>query len=352
MKITFLLPGFIKVPMGGVKVVNELAGRLAQQGHQVTLLYPQKVDRSILYRLKQRIVTLIDRINRVAHRLYYSSDPQVNVLVIRQPLARYIPISDAIIAVGWQTASWVNALPASHGKKYYYIQSFESYFKSRKQVLATYHFPLRKIAVSQWIINELQKIGTQAAGPLGNAVNPAEFYQTGGLSNRPYDVLMYYHPQKIKGARDGLRVLGRLKALRPECKAVIIAPRKPIHLIPKWVELYIRPPVRQLCTLYNRSKLLLHTSHWEGWALPPMEALACGCGVVAAKNQGVQEYLTHGKNVLFAEVGDIEGLTVQTLKLLDNDTLRMQLIQNGQQVLQKYTWGKIVVRFNHYLKEI
>ncbi len=336
--------------MGGVKVVNELAGHLAHRGYKVTLLYPQKTTCSTFYRLKKRGVELLDRLNHVAHSLYYTPDPQVNVLVIRKPIARYIPSGDAVVAVGWQTAQWVNALPVVHGKQYYYLQSLETYFKVGKKVLKSYQLPLQKVAVSQWIIDELHKIGATAHGPLGNAINPAEFYQTAARESRYYDVLMYYHPQKIKGARDGLRVLGKLKALRPACKAALIAPRKPVHLIPTWVDLYIRPRVSQLRQIYNDTKLLLHTSHWEGWALPPMEALACGCGVVAAKNRGVQEYLTHNQNVLFAGVGDIEGLIVQTLKLLDNPVLRKKLNQNGQRCLTEYTWDKVAARFSQYLE--
>jgi predicted CoA-binding protein len=40
-KITFILPGYITVPMGGVKVVNRLAELLSQRNYDVILVYPK-----------------------------------------------------------------------------------------------------------------------------------------------------------------------------------------------------------------------------------------------------------------------------------------------------------------------
>ncbi len=350
-QITFILPGIIRIPMGGVKVVIEYANQLAERGHRVTLIYPDILGSSnILYKLKKSVVGVIDKINKLEKDLYYTPDQKVNVLVVKKIISRYIPDGDIVIAVGWQSANWVNKLPNIHGEKIYLLQSFETYFKNKKEVISTYHLPLKKITISNWIIDELEKINESALGPLGNSINPKEFFITKPFKERSDQILMMYHPAKIKGATDGIRVLNQLKKENQNLRAIFVAPRKPIHKIPKWIEIFVRPSVETLRELYNSSKIFLHPSHWEGWPLPPMEAIACGCAVVASNNRGISEYLTHTETCLISDIGDTNAMTINVKKLLDNPEIAFSLANKGQAVLEKYSWMKIVDNFESILK--
>jgi len=350
MKITFILPGVIKIPVGGVKVVNEYANRLSDLGHDVTLVYPTHIKTgNPVYFIRKRISSLIDRLQHVSGDLYYIPKPSVNIMVVRRIASKYVPSGDAVIAVGWQTAEAVASLPPEHGSKFYLLQSFEIYFSRKKQILATYHLPLKKIAVSKWIIAEMEKIGENCSGPLGNAIHPKEFYIESPQLERKNDVMMVYHPHKIKGAKDGIEVLKMAQKRLPELTAVIVAPREPIHRIPSWIQVIIRPSVDELRHLYNTSKVFLHTSHWEGWGLPVMEAMACGCAIVSTTNQGVQEYLINNKNALFCEIGDIAGLTEKTYRLLDSDQLQIELVDRGLATIGSFTWDESTSRLEKYL---
>jgi len=352
MNITFILPGFIKIPIGGVKVVVEYANRLAERGNEVTLVYPLEVRTgNLLYSLRKKISLVVDWFYKVNSSLYYIPKPDANVLVVRCLESKYIPMSDAVIAVGWQTAEAVAKLPPEHGRKFYLLQSFETYFSQKKRILATYHLPLEKIAVSGWIINEINRIGEKCSGPLGNAVHPEEFFIESPAPPRTNDVLMVYHPHKIKGARDGIAVLKALKRRMPSLQAIIVAPRRPVHRIPAWIKVVVRPPVDELRHLYNISKVFLHTSHWEGWPLPPMEAMACGCTVVATDNRGVLEYLIDQENALLCMINDVTGLTQQAIKLLKSEQLRTGLVDRGLKTVQHYNWTECTERLEQYLTE-
>ncbi len=353
MKITFILPGFIKTPMGGVKVVNEYANRLAERGHKVTLVYPLEIRTgNPFYALRKQISSLLDRLQNVTNRLYYIPNPSVNVLVVKNIISKYVPFGDAIVAVGWQTAEAVAELPPEHGRKFYLLQSFETYFSQKKRILSTYHLPLVKIAVSRWIMEELQKIGEKCLGPLGNAVHPAEFFLEDPPPERPNDVLMIYHPHRIKGAKDGIAVLKMLKSGVPELKAVIVASRRPVHRIPNWIKVVIRPPVDELRHLYNTTKVFLHTSYWEGWPLPPMEAMACGCAVVAFANRGAREYIHEQENALLCQIGDVAGLVQKVFSILESDRSQIQLVQSGLETIQRFNWMNCTRKFEQYLMEI
>lgn len=328
--------------MGGVKVVHEYANRLAQKGHVITLVYPIQLQTNFRYRLKKVLVNQYDKITGNKHELYYTPVPEVTVLVVKNISNKYIPGADAIIAVGWQTAGAVANLSLACGKKYYLLQSLETYFGNVKGVLHTYHLPLKKIAISNWIIKEINSLNETALGPLGNAINTSEFYIESDNTNRPFDVMVIYHPSKIKGAKDALTVLKTLKGKNQKLTTVLVAPRQPIHHIPKWISVYIKPDIDTLRKLYNSSKVFLHTSFWEGWGLPVMEAIACGCAVAAYSNNGVGEFLKHNKNAQLTDIGRKDLMVQCVQNLLDNHQLIKALTAVALRDLKKYKWDNCI----------
>ena len=351
MQITFILPGFISIPMGGVKVVHEYANRLSRKGHEVTLVYPVQIQTNPLYRLKKQVIKRYDALFGIERNLYYTPAPTVKVLVIKRIRAKYIPNGDAVIAVGWQTVEQVYQLPDECGRKFYFLQSFETYFGNTKKVLKTHHLPLIKMAVSQWIINELSAINEFAEGPLGNSINNDEFFIKNENDGRPIDIMTLYHPTRIKGAKDALSVLKTLKKQYPDLKTILITARQPVHFIPPWINLVIRPSIETLRELYNKSKVFLHTSRLEGWGLPVMEAMACGCAIVACRNRGVMEYLIHDTNALLAPIGDRKTLLSQLNQLLQDAHRREKLAKQGLKTVQQFSWESSVSKFEDIISK-
>jgi glycosyltransferase involved in cell wall biosynthesis len=335
--------------MGGVKVVHEYANRLAHKGHDVTIVYPViTCSNPFIGGLRRVVKQVYDKITNVAAELYYTPDSRVTVLVIKKARSKYVPDGDAVVAVGWQTAAWVNRLPDCHGKKFYFLQHFETYFRSKKKVLETFRMPLTKIAIARWIINKLEELGETALGPLGNAIDPEEFYLEANIKNRPNDVVVIYHHMNVKGPKDIIAILKQLKK-RQNISAVLVSSRKPVHRIPSWVKIVIRPSLKELRTLYNSSKIFMHTSHSEGWGLPVMEAMACGCAVAAYANEGVSEFLTDKQNALLAEVGNTIELTLNIIRLLENNQLGELLVENGLKTIEKYTWNNCINKLDRIL---
>ncbi|HDP67580.1 MAG TPA: glycosyltransferase [Candidatus Marinimicrobia bacterium] len=349
MRITFVLPGFITVPMGGVKVVHEYANRLAERGHQVTLIYPLRLQTNLLYRLKKSLIRSYDRVTGNRPELYYTPIPEVVVLTVNKICDKYLPDADAVIAVGWQTAEPVCHLAAEKGRKFYLLQSFETYFKNRQAVLKTYHLPLKKIAISGWIIDEFQALNETAYGPLGNAVNANEFYLEQEYIERSTDLAVVYHPAKIKGAGDTLYILKELKKKFPKLTAILISSRRPYHCIPAWVDVHIRPDIDTLRKLYNSTKIFLHTSYWEGWGLPVMEAMACGCAIVAYRNKGLMEFIRHPQNGLLTNPGDRKKMIEIIKNLLDKPLNIHPLVKEAISTISLYSWDDCVDNFESFL---
>lgn len=348
-KITFVLPGYVSVPMGGVKIVNKLATLLADRDYDVTLVYPLDLELGLFQFIKNQIKNYLDNKHKVVKELYYKPTAKVDAIVVKEISEKYIPNADYIVAVGWQTAEAIDFLSLQKGKKFYFLQSYEAYFANSKKVIDTYKLSLKKIAISKWVQNEITKIGEKAKGPVGNFADTNDFYQI--KTEKTIDVLMLYHPAKIKNAPFGIEVLKNLKKENSKLTAAIFSAREPVHKIPEWIKVYIRPEIETLRLLYNSTKVYFNTSTWEGWGLTPMEAMACGCTVVAVKNKGIMAYLENNKNAYIISPKDKLGAADKIKALLKNDHMRENFISESSQILQKYSADEMANKFEKALKE-
>ncbi|MEA2699941.1 MAG: L-malate glycosyltransferase [Myxococcales bacterium] len=79
------------------------------------------------------------------------------------------------------------------------------------------------------------------------------------------------------------------------------------------------------------SDLFLLTSETESFGLAALEAMACGVPVVAARVGGLPEVITDGETGLLAPLGDIDALTAQVNRLLDDEALRSKMARAARQ---------------------
>jgi glycosyltransferase involved in cell wall biosynthesis len=93
----------------------------------------------------------------------------------------------------------------------------------------------------------------------------------------------------------------------------------------------------------------LHTSHIEGWPLPPAEAMACGAALVASANQGVREYAEDGVTALLSPPADPALLADRLATLLGDDALRVHLAAAGAERIAGYSWDTAVDRMERAL---
>jgi glycosyltransferase involved in cell wall biosynthesis len=79
-------------------------------------------------------------------------------------------------------------------------------------------------------------------------------------------------------------------------------------------------------------------SHFEGWGLTGVEAMACGAALVVTNNGGSADDAFDGKTALVAEPGDVDGLATAAERLLTDQTLRLSLAAEGHSFVQRFTW--------------
>jgi glycosyltransferase involved in cell wall biosynthesis len=91
-----------------------------------------------------------------------------------------------------------------------------------------------------------------------------------------------------------------------------------------------------LPALYNAADLFVFPSLYEGFGLPPLEALACGTPVVAANNSSLPEVI--GEAGLLVDARDTDALAeAMHAALMDRD-LRRHLAERGPVQAARFTW--------------
>lgn len=84
----------------------------------------------------------------------------------------------------------------------------------------------------------------------------------------------------------------------------------------------------QLRALYENAACLLFPSRYEGFGLPPVEAMACGCPVLAARGGAVEEICQD--NALYFSNGDTASVVGAIERLLDEPGLAEELRRRGR----------------------
>ncbi|MBV8859711.1 MAG: glycosyltransferase family 4 protein [Acidobacteria bacterium] len=94
----------------------------------------------------------------------------------------------------------------------------------------------------------------------------------------------------------------------------------------------------QLRALYAACALFVYPSLYEGFGLPPLEAMSCGAAVVAGDTPAVAEVTAFAAR-LFDPL-DVDGLTRILLELLDHEPARRALSEAGLRRAAQFSWTR------------
>lgn len=95
-----------------------------------------------------------------------------------------------------------------------------------------------------------------------------------------------------------------------------------------------------IARIYQHSDIFISTSWWEGFGLPPLEAMACGCAVITSKSGGVNEFAKDNDNCLMFEPKNEHELFEKIKMLILDQTLRKRLAIAGIKTSLSFDWEK------------
>ena len=89
---------------------------------------------------------------------------------------------------------------------------------------------------------------------------------------------------------------------------------------------------------YSGARVFILPSLYEGFGLPPLEAMACGCPVITSNTSSLPEVA--GDAGIMVNPHDTDSLTQAIEQVLTDDKLRSSMIKKGLEQSKKFSWEK------------
>ena len=313
-------------PFGSVRVLLEYADRLAGKQYPVFLLSRQ-AQYSDWFRLRIPVITP-DRWGEVlnsVHVAVFSQHGLMDEIPVRKGLKRVFlaqhffsdPDEDADSDRTYGDASVVLVAVSSHVQK-----------------AVRERFARETLLIHSGVDGRMFHPGSNLRRPEG-----------------PLRVLYCYSSHPLKGGALGLEALKRVRSRFPEVEIVLfgMGPRPESDL----EFLYHRNPEQdELGRLYAASHVFLSTSREEGFGLPGLEAMACGCALVSTRNGGNEDYCRDGENALLCRYGDVSELSGALERVLEDADLRSRLVRGGLDTAAGFDWDRSVARFEEMVVRV
>ena len=93
---------------------------------------------------------------------------------------------------------------------------------------------------------------------------------------------------------------------------------------------------RQLPELYSQADIFLEMSRHHGFGRTGLEAMSCGAACVLSNSGGLTEYARNEENALIVPVEDVDAAVQGVIRILEDDTLRSDLVENGLRTASRY----------------
>jgi glycosyltransferase involved in cell wall biosynthesis len=212
--------------------------------------------------------------------------------------------------------------------------------KTKKDLMEHLGVSEKKISIIPYGVSEtFQRIeGEDEVANFRRAYSLPEKYLLAVSINKPhknYDFL--------------IRVLARMwKSQRLDMPLVICGTRKGkrANLESLVLSLEIRDKViflkylssKELQKIYSAAEALIFPSLYEGFGMPPLEAMKAGIPVLASRREPITYVV--GDGALLFDPQDEEELADCVEKILSDDTFRSELIRKGYRNLQRFSWSK------------
>ncbi|BCV20785.1 glycosyltransferase family 4 protein [Moorella sp. Hama-1] len=259
-------------------------------------------------------------------------------------------------------ASWVSQIPELIGAKIpvvYWEQGHEWLFGDfddlsenspiRQHLIQCYSLPCFLIAVSPLIAKILKVRYNREAFVIPNGID-TDFYRPGHKPENGTILLVGNPFLRFKGFDIALKSLQKVWSYGRRFRVKWICQTEPkVRGINFPLDIIVKPSQVELAEHYRTTDIFLFTSWYEGFGMPPLEAMASGVPVVATQCGGIDSYAIPGENALFADPGDIDSLAAAIIYLLENKGARDILGKRGRETAMKFRFSEIVPLLENYL---
>jgi glycosyltransferase involved in cell wall biosynthesis len=355
MRIHFIVPEYTKT--GGMRVVLLYAREFIKQGHIVNLFAPgipfnNYKDIVKPYFIKYRIKKSMMYFLRTSKKNNFFTKTKAGIRTVPIIADMFIPDADIVIATSWTSSYAVNKLSERKGKKVYLVQDYEIWNSNEKMVDGSYSLPLFKITVSKYLKNLLGDKFNSKSEEILISPDYQVFYNDEKIFHSPLRILFMEHILSNKNVKGAIDIVIKLKEKYPDlifnCFGV-----DNFNEMPKFVNFYKNPSDEEIRKLYCESQIFIFPSLYEGFGLPPAEAMACKCAVAGYAVAALPEYAENNKSAVLVEPGDADGLFLGIEKLINNSEFLKNVSFNGYDaVKKKLNWEDSANKFEETINRL
>jgi len=334
---------------GGLRVLSQIANHLVEHGWQVIFLTPN-TEATPYFPLDDRILIKTyagqgGMSNKLWHLVRYSY-PSTGITLANYFATAY-PVWMAWLLQGRQSTivyllqhderlsqAWLSANRST------FIQFIKAGF-----IHSTYWLPFERLAVSSWIQERIQR----PVQVIPNSIDQKVFYPLNiPKPKTSFTIGAIGRLQHNKGFHLFLEAIDSL--IEDERFDCIVASDKPIDL-PDGIKHHNIQSDDDMRAFYQTCDVFIFPSYWEGFGLPPLEAMACGTPVILTDSGGVREYATPSNSLLITN-HDPKLIYDAIMKLYAHETHRIDLIEQGLKTAKAYSIQIMLDRYLNYFEQL
>jgi len=314
---------------GGHRDIFEHLNRLADRGHEVAL-----------YTLGQQPDWFDLRVPVHSFEFY------------EELIEALAPLQAIKVATWWNTAAPVWRASLLEGIPVYFVQDIEtSYYPDdesvRHAVIDSYRPEFRYMTISSWNRERLRELGLDAV-LIPPGIDLDCFRPLDGVARRSDVVLAIGRSNPLKNLPLTVEAWRALPEPRPELCMFGIEPELGQEPGMRYVE---GPSDAEVNRLFNEATVFVQTSSHEGFALPPLEAMATGGAVLCTDAHGNRDFCRDGENCLMP-APEPAAVSAALAALLSDPELRARLGREGIATAQDYAWERRIDALEAFMEEV
>ena len=341
MKIAFILPRNSR--SGGTRKTVVAANQLLARGHKVRIFYHKhpKTLRIMFRSLRNKLI--------YSGRYAWIETFEGSTIGIRDITECKFASDEIIVAVGIWCSAELGRLSSIQNPKVQYLRGMAFWMPEKMERALSSNIP--KIVLSShdreyvkshynWDVVEI----------IPNGVKVDEYYPEVPEDERT-GVGTIYSGHPAKDPDTILALLDKLREKHPDVAQYIFG----VYPRPRGIskQNYFRfPSVPKARQIYSRCKVWILASRSEGFGMPILEAMACGCAVIATDCGGPSDIINDGENGFLVDIGDVEKIINRVGKLLKDSALREKFVKNSQETIGKFAWTSSISKLERVLAKI
>lgn len=219
----------------------------------------------------------------------------------------------------------------------YYHQVIRRLLQSAAYILTDSEFSRDEILMWSGLPSECVRVIPLAVS--------ADFNQYGNIYQPGYPYILYVGNRRIYK-----NINGMIKAFSLACKntdiKLVLSGEESLELLDLAKQTGVSNKIiflgkieeEDLPSIYRGALAVLYVSLYEGFGLPPLEAMACGAPVLASNVTSLPEVVSNAG--IMVDPYDIEAIANAINELVESSELRAELTRRGLERVKQFTWEK------------